>query len=84
MVRESTGTDKEKAARDFLKAREGRAALGQPILPKADRVRYEEAEADLRQHYEATGSRDLDEYARRVQHLTRFFQGRRIAGIWPT
>jgi integrase len=81
MVRESTGTDKEKAARDFLKAREGRAALGQPILPKADRVRYEEAEADLRQHYEATGSRDLDECARRVQHLTRFFQGRRIAGI---
>lgn len=49
-IRESTRTEKEKAARDFLKAREGRAATGQPILPRADRVRYEQAATDLRRH----------------------------------
>lgn len=80
-VRESTGTDKEQDARRFLKAREGAAPTGQPILPRADRVRYAEVAADLRRHYEATGSRDLAEYDRRVAHLTRAFDGRRIAGL---
>ncbi len=80
-LRESTGCAKEQEARRVLKAREGDAAKGVPILPRADRVRYEEAAADLRQHYEATGVRDLAEYDRRVAHLTRFFAGRRIAGI---
>src|SRR5882724_2815437 len=57
------------------------SATGQPVLPRADRIRYEEVAADLKKHYEATGSRDLKEYARRVQHLDRFFTGRRIAAI---
>src|SRR5437867_4888448 len=80
-VRESTGHEKETEARRFLKEREGRVATGQPILPRADRIRYEEIAADLKKHYEATGSRDLKEYARRVQHLDRFFTSRRIAAI---
>jgi len=80
-VRESTGHEKEQEARRFLKEREGRVATGQPILPRADRIRYEEVAADLKKHYEATGSRDLKEYARRVQHLDRSFTGRRIAAI---
>ena len=56
-------------------------ATGQPILPRADRIRYEAVAADLKQHYEATGSRDLKEYARRVAHLERCFAGRRVASI---
>jgi hypothetical protein len=60
-VRESTGLDKEKAAARILKDREGRVATGQPFLPRADRVRYEEAVKDLRQHYETTGERNLEE-----------------------
>lgn len=80
-IRESTGLEKEKAAERYLKAKEGRVAAGLPVMPRADRVRYEEAEADLRQHYEATGRRDLAEYSRRVAHLTRFFRGRRLAAI---
>jgi integrase len=80
-VRESTGTSKETEARCFLKAREGRVATGQPILPRVDRIRYEEAAADLRQHYEATGSRDIKEFSYRVKHLDRFFVGCRIGGI---
>jgi integrase len=80
-VRESTGAEKETEAPRFLKAREGRVATGVPILPRADRVRYEEAEKDLRRHYEATGSRNLSEYTYRVAHLTAFFAGRRIGSL---
>ncbi len=80
-VRESTETEKETEARRFLKVREGRVAMGQPILPRADRIRYDEVEKDLRRHYEATGTRDLKEYAYRVGHLNRFFAGRRVNRI---
>ena len=80
-VRESTGTDKETEARRFLKEREGRVATGQPVLPKADRVRYEEAADDLRAHYKTTGSRNITEAEWRLKHLGRYFGGRRIAGI---
>jgi integrase len=65
----------------MLKERLARIALGDAPLPRADRVRYEEAAADLKKHYEATGSRDLKEYARRVQHLDVFFAGRRVGAI---
>jgi integrase len=82
-IRESTGTTSESAARRFLKEREGRVATGQPILPRADRIRYEEVAQDLRRHYETTGARDLDEADFRLAHLRRFFLGRRIAGIGP-
>jgi hypothetical protein len=47
-IRESTGTGKEKRAREFLKKREGKAAAGEPIMPRADRIRYEEVAEDLR------------------------------------
>jgi len=81
-VRESTGTEKGKQAERFLEAREGRKAAGLPLLPRADRVRWEEAAADLRGYYQAhEGTRDLAEYDRRVKHLTAFFAGARIAGI---
>ena len=58
-VRESTGTADENEAKRILRVREGQTAGGQPILPRADRIRYDEAAADLRAHYQATGSRDL-------------------------
>src|SRR2546425_2419037 len=80
-VRETTGTDKETEARRFLKEREGRAAVGQAILPRAARVRYEEVARDLREHYQATGARNLKEAETRLQHLDRFFQGRRVAAL---
>ncbi|MBI2878935.1 MAG: site-specific integrase [Candidatus Rokubacteria bacterium] len=80
-VRESTGTDKEKEAGRVLKTREGRAAAGLPLLPRADRVRYEEAAEDLRQHYATTGSRDLEEAGWRLAHLKGFFAGRRLVDL---
>lgn len=80
-VRESTGQMTEKAAERVLKVREGRAAAGMPMLPRADRIRYEEIAEDLRQHYGATGSRDPEEAEFRLAHLGRFFTGRRVAAI---
>ena len=85
-IRESTCIEGDTAtapaeARRFLKAREGAAATGQPILPRVDRIRYEEIAGDLRRHYEATGTRNLSEFAYRVKHLDRFFAGRRVASI---
>ena len=80
-VRESTGTEMETEAKRFLKEREGRAAEGQPIVHRVDRIRYEELAHDLRQHYEATGTRDLREFSYRVKHLDRFFAGYRAASI---
>jgi hypothetical protein len=80
-MRESTGTEKETEARRFLKKREGRVASGEPVLPRVDRIRYEEVAADLRRHYEATGVRDLEEFTRREKHLGPFFGARRVAAI---
>ena len=37
-IRERTGTDNETEARTFLEGREGRVAMGQPILRRADRL----------------------------------------------
>ena len=74
-VRVSTETTKEKEARDFLKLREGRAAAGEPVLPRASKVRYEEAQDDLKRHYETTGTRTLKEAGTRLNHLVKFFAG---------
>ena len=80
-VRESTGQITEKAAERVLKVREGRVAAEMPMLPRVDRIRYEEIAEDLRQHYAATGSRDPEEAEFRLAHLGRFFAGRRVAAI---
>src|SRR5262249_61963234 len=82
-VRESTGTSKETQAKKILDERRGRVATGQPILPRADRVRYDEAAADLRQHYEATGTRGLVEADCRIALLTAFFCRRPLAPARP-
>ncbi len=58
-IRESTRTDKETKAKRFLKEREGRAATGQPVIPRIDRIRYDDIADDLRRHYETSGERDL-------------------------
>jgi integrase len=58
-------------------------ATGQPILRRADRVRYEEISAELRAHYESTGERDLVEADARLKHLKAFFKDRRVVRIGP-
>ncbi len=80
-IRESTGTGKESEARRFLKEREGRVATGAPILPRADKVTYQEVRDDLRRFYSTTGGRDIIEVDKRLKHLDRFFAVWRAAAI---
>jgi integrase len=80
---ESTRTESHTQASRLLKDREGRVATGQPVLPRADRIRFEEVADDLRRHYRTTGCRDLTEAEPRLAHLTRFFSGQRIASLGP-
>ena len=80
-VRESTGAGKETEAKRFLEARRGRVAAGMPVLPRADRVTYDTAAQDLRDHYKVTGTRDVVEAEYRLAHLDRHFRGWRLAAI---
>jgi hypothetical protein len=74
-IRESTGKTKESEAKQFLKEREGRAATGQPIIRRADRISYKEVAKDLREHYQMTGSRNMEEAEYRLKRLDTFFAG---------
>ncbi len=80
-VRESTRTPKKSEAERFLKSREGHVVEGRPILPRVDRISYDELAADLRQHYETSGDRELKEADKRLAPLAAFFSGRRGAEI---
>jgi integrase len=84
-MRESTGFTQEKAARNELKKREGRAASGQPILPRADRIRHEEIAEDLRTHYKtARADRVVPRWAQAsLGRLDAFFTGWRVVTITP-
>jgi integrase len=82
-VRESTHTEKETEAKKILDERRGRVATGQAILPRVDRIRYEEIAADLKRDYAATGRRNPREAGVRFAHLAPFFAGRRANTITP-
>src|SRR5215831_865983 len=71
-VHENTGSEDRRMAERLLKEREGRLVTGEPLLPRAQRVRYEEALKDLRTYYEARPEgRDLAEVDYRAAHLTK-------------
>ena len=80
-IRESTGITKETEAKRFLKEREGMVAIGQPLIPRADRIPYETIATELKAHYEATGERDLVEAETRLKPLGKFFRGYKIAPL---
>jgi Phage integrase family len=79
--REPARTESYKAAQDLLTLRLGALAKGEPIIPRVDRITYDELAADLRLHYQTTGCRNVDEADKRFAHLTAFFAGRRAATI---
>lgn len=80
-IRESTGTEKESEARRILRQREGDLAAGRPILPRADRIRFEELARDFLTDYRVNGKRSLDRAERSVAHLQRHFAGWRVLHI---
>ncbi|MBI2015315.1 MAG: tyrosine-type recombinase/integrase [Candidatus Rokubacteria bacterium] len=82
-VHESTKLTKKSDAKLVLARKVGRIAAGEPIPPRVDRITYDEAVADLRRHYAATGERDMKDVEKRLAHLDPFFRGRRLVNIGP-
>lgn len=76
----SESTD-ENVAKRMLKEHEARVTLKEPLVAQAARVTYDELRTDLVRHYQATGSRDLEEAGWRLKHLDRFFRGARASQI---
>ena len=79
--RESTRTEKETEARRILREREGDIASGRAILPRADRVRFEELADDLLKDYRINGRRSLDRVEWALKHLRAQFGGSRVLTI---
>jgi hypothetical protein len=84
-VRESTRTDDKDAAKRFLKTKEGAAAIGAPILPRIDRIRYDEVAEDLRTHYKtARDDHAVPRWAKvALGSLDGTFTGHRLVAITP-
>src|SRR2546427_107789 len=81
-IRESSESEKESDAKKILKLREGDIVKGLPILPRVDRIRFQELVEDLLNEYRNNNRKSLDDTERRFQlHLTPFFAGRRAASI---
>lgn len=80
-LRESAGTDKESEARRILREREGDIASGRPMIPRADRLRFEELADDLLKDYRINGKRSLDRAIWALKHLQAFFGGWRALAI---
>jgi integrase len=81
--RESTGTLDMAEAKRKLKEREGDIAKGHFTGLAGDRLKYDDLAADLRRHYETTGSRDLKEADVRFKPLAAFFGGYKARVIEP-
>jgi hypothetical protein len=83
-IRESTGTEKETAARRILKQREGRVAAGLPVSPRADRVTVAELLEDVIADYTANGRRSAERLAFSLARLRPVFGARRAQQVGPS
>jgi integrase len=79
-VRLSAETTDESAAKQLLRDKLARVTIGEPLVVRSARVTYDDLRKDLVAHYEATGSRDLEEAGWRLKHLDAF-RGCRASGI---
>ena len=82
-VRESSKTADRAEALRILDDKRGRVARGDVVLPRADKVGFDEAARDMVEEYTANKKRDLQELNGRLVHLTKFFAGKRLATIKP-
>jgi integrase len=82
LIRESTGSDKERVAQRMLKAREGDVAKGVLVVPTRDRITFAEGAQDLTNDYTSNDRKSLAGLKRRVKkHLLPYFGGRRLVQI---
>jgi hypothetical protein len=80
-VRMTSESTDENVAKRMLKAHEARVTLKEPLVALAARVTYDELRTALVAHYQATGSRDVEEAGWRLKQLDRFFRGARASQI---
>lgn len=80
-IRESTRTSKQKEAERFLKDREGRVAIGAPVLPRNERIRFEEIALALREYYQITGDRQLRDVDHKLKPVRQYFDHHRVVDI---
>jgi integrase len=81
-VYESSESRDRTTAKRLLKVREGDTERGEPVLPKAGRLRFDEAAQDLVNEYTINHRQSLDELERRLRkHLMPFFGGHRMTAI---
>jgi integrase len=81
IVRQSSGTEKEKEAKKLLALREGAAAQGKVILPRADKVTVRELADDLKAEYAANGRRSADRLEFSLAHLLPALGDRRAVAL---
>jgi integrase len=82
-IEESARTTKYEEARESMKSREGDVADGRPVSPKAGRLRFEDAAADMLADYEINGKRSRDNLKNTIIDgaLAPWFRGRRMADV---
>jgi hypothetical protein len=81
-LEESARTSEYEVARDLMNSRQGDVADGRPVSPKAGRLRFNDAAADLETEYTVNGRRTLKHLQRRIKkHLTPWFATRRLVDI---
>src|SRR4029453_3636443 len=79
--RESSGTSNHADAKRMLKLREGRAAEGKPILPRADKVTGGDLLEARKAEYRANNRRSLDRLDDSLAHILEFFAGYRAMQV---
>jgi integrase len=82
-VRESAKTADRETAQRILDDRRGRVARGEVVLPRADKVTFDEARQDLLDHYRAHQTRRVDALNYLLAHLDKFFAGKKLTAIRP-
>ena len=53
------------------------------MLPRLDKITYDEVRDDLVAYYQTRGTRDLNEAKGRLIHIDAYFNGRRLVTVTP-
>jgi integrase len=81
---ESSHSTQKSVAIDLLRLREGKIAAGSRVSAKMQRLRFDEAAADVVADYRVNEQSSVAEVERRIRkHLQPFFGGRRMTAIGP-
>jgi integrase len=81
-LEESARTPHYEEARELMNSREGDVADGRPVSPKATRLRFDDAAADLVTEYTVNSRKTLAHLERRIRlHLKPWFGDRRLVDI---